>query len=229
MRNITNEKPNKKLSGRLKFTAEFVDDKSIKGKTILDIGCGYGWFENYALEKGVKEIYGIEISDEDLVTARENIKSKNVKFSVGGALKLPFKDNYFDTAVAWEVIEHIPENKENQMFKEVNRVLKKEGEFYLSTPNAALFSKYLDPAFYLVSHRHYDLISLIHFGEINRLYLEKAKILGSLWTSVVVLNFYISKWILRRKPLFDDFFRKKETDDYKKDGFYNIFAKFKKI
>jgi ubiquinone/menaquinone biosynthesis C-methylase UbiE len=135
MKNLLNEKPNSKLIGRLKFTVKkFIKEKDVVNKKVLDIGCGYGWFELNALKRGVKEIHGIEITDEDLKTVRENIKDLRAKFKKGGALKLPFRDNYFDTVVSWEVIEHIPKNTEDRMFKEVSRVLKKNGIFYLSTP-----------------------------------------------------------------------------------------------
>jgi ubiquinone/menaquinone biosynthesis C-methylase UbiE len=229
MKNIINEKPGKKLTGRLKFTTEFVDSKSIRGKSVLDVGCGYGWFEKFCIESKVKHIYGTEISENDLLTAKENINSKKASFIVAGALKLPFKDNTFDTVVAWEVIEHVPENKENIMFREINRVLKNGGEFYLSTPNDAVLSKYLDPAYYFISHRHYNLSNLINFGLNNGFLLEKTKVVGKFMTSISVLNMYVSKWILRREPILNNYFSKKETQEYKKDGYYNIFVKFRKI
>ena len=132
MKNILNVKPDLDLNARLVFSNELVDIADLKNKRVLDIGCGFGWFELNALKKGVKEIAGIEISAEDLKAARSNIKDGRAVFKIGGALKLPFKDNYFDTVVAWEVVEHIPKNTEDKMFKEVYRVLKKKGTFYLS-------------------------------------------------------------------------------------------------
>ena len=40
MKNLIEEKPTNELHGRVKFTVGFVDDKDVKGKEILDIGCG---------------------------------------------------------------------------------------------------------------------------------------------------------------------------------------------
>lgn len=45
----------------------------------------------------------------------------------------PFSDEYFDLVLASDVIEHI---KENEIFlREISRVLKPDGEFYVTTPN----------------------------------------------------------------------------------------------
>ena len=57
MHNIINEPPPTELHGRLKFTTErFVEAADITGRDVLDIGCGYGWFELWAARKlGVSE------------------------------------------------------------------------------------------------------------------------------------------------------------------------------
>jgi len=47
--------------------------------------------------------------------------------------KIPFKDNFFDTIYAGEVIEHLFDT--DAFLRECNRVLKKNGVFVLSTPN----------------------------------------------------------------------------------------------
>lgn len=230
MKNILNEKPNKKLTGRLKFSTKFVSDKDVKDKKILDIGCGFGWFELNILSRGVKEIVGLEISSLDLKTAKENIKDKKVSFKIGGALKLPFKDNYFDTVVAWEVIEHIPKNTEHRMLKEVHRVLKKNGVLYLSTPYNSFFSTFLDPAFWLIGHRHYSKEKLIRLGEGCGFKVSEIYIKGNIWSLFALLDMYTSKWILRRRLIFGNFFEKKENEAYlpNKKGLMEIFIKYEK-
>lgn len=230
MKNLLNEKPNHKLTGRLKFTVKkLVQDKEIKGKKVLDIGCGYGWFEVNTLKRGVKEIAGIEITKKDLETAKDNIKDKRAIFKIAGALNLPFKDNYFDTVVAWEVIEHIPKNTENKMFMEVSRVLKKNGAFFLSTPYDSFFSKTLDPAYWLMGHRHYGTKKLTELGTKNNFKITKIFILGRFWNITGLLNMYLSKWILRRKRLFNNYFEAKEDSEfYIKDGLMEIFVEYRK-
>jgi len=229
MKNILHQKPTDKLNVRLDYSTKFVKDINVKNKKVLDVGCGYGWFEINALKRGVKEITAIEISANDLRTASENIKDKRLIFKVAGVLKLPFKDKYFDTVVAWEVIEHIPKNTEVTMFKEINRVLKKKGIFYLSTPYDSFWSKYLDPAWWLVGHRHYSRERLETLGKENKLTLKEVFIKGKWWSLIGLLNMYFSKWILRRGLLFSNFCEIHENQEYKKDtGFMGLFVKYEK-
>lgn len=229
MKNILNVKPSQRLNARLKFSVGLVNDKDVVDKKVLDIGCGYGWFELNVLKRGVKEITGMEISDLDLETARKNIHDKRAKFVVAGAIKLPFPDNYFDTVVSWEVIEHIPKGTEPKMFHEVYRVLKKKGAFYLSTPYSSIPSVVLDPAFWLVGHRHYSKDKLTRLGTHEKFIIKEIQVLGKWWNISNILNMYISKWIFRRKPFLQDFFSKKEQMEYQqKNGFQGIFVKYEK-
>lgn len=229
MKNILNERPDLNLNARLKFSNNLVDVSDIKNKKILDIGCGFGWFELNALKKGAREIAGIEISALDLKPAKENIEDKRAVFKIGGALKLPFKDNYFDTVVAWEVIEHIPKNTEDKMFKEVKRVLRKNGMFYLSTPYNSFWSKYFDPAWWLIGHRHYSKEKLINLGDNNGLKALEIYIKGRWWGLINLLNLYIAKWVFRREPFFEDKLIAKEDHEYKSNnGFMGVFIKYEK-
>ncbi len=229
MKNILNQKPNSKLTGRLKFSTLLVEDKDLRNKRLLDIGCGFGWFELNVLKRGVKQVVGVEISSEDLRTAKDNIKDKKAIFKIGGALKLPFQDNYFDTVVAWEVIEHIPKSTENKMFKEIKRVLKTKGKFYLSTPYNSFWSTVFDPAFWLIGHRHYSSEKLIKLGKENNFKIISVYTKGGWWNLLGLLNMYFSKWVLRRQLLWKTLFEKKDNEEYaKREGFMNIFVKYEK-
>lgn len=230
MKNILDEKPSHNLRGRLLASVQFVDDEDVKNKRVLNIGCGFGWCELNFLDRGVHQMTGIEISEEDLKTARENVRNEKIDFCVGSAAELPFPAQSFDTVVSWEVIEHIPLNTENQMFAEVARVLKSGGMFYLSTPHASFFSNMLDPAWWLIGHRHYSRRQLASYAKKNGFEVMEVKIKGKWWALLSILNMYISKWILRREPLFQDIFSQKEHEEYMTDdGFSNIFIKFRKV
>lgn len=228
MRNIANEKPNLILHGRPLATVGFVSDQDIKDKDVLDIGCGYGWCELNFLARGAKTVTGTEIADQDLSTAKENIVDPRANFLVGSALSLPFPDKSFDTVVCWEVVEHLPKGSENIFFQEAKRVLRDGGSFYLSTPNAHILSKLGDPAFFVAGHRHYKLEELNVFGENNGFGVVASKTMGGAWETLNILNMYISKWALRRSPLFQNFFNQKIDSEYKKDGFYGAFIHYQK-
>lgn len=229
MKNILEEKPSKKLYGRLRASAELVDDADIANKVILDIGCGYGWCEVNFLERKVKKIMGIEVSYKDLSTAKKYVKDKRASFKVGSAINIPFPDKSFDTVVSWEVIEHIPKSTENKMFMEVSRVLKDGGVFYISTPYRNIISNILDPAWWLIGHRHYSKDSLKAFGYQNSLKIKKVSVKGRAWSLIGILNMYLSKWIFRRRPFFENHFRKKSDIEYSHtNGYATIFCKYMK-
>jgi len=229
MKNIINEKPSLELHGRPLYNTVFVDDSDLYCKTILDIGCGYGWFELNALKRGCNKIIGVELAENDLNTAKVNINNKRAEFQVGNAIELPFNDCLFDTVVSWEVIEHIPKNTETKMFNEVNRVLKIGGVFYLSTPLNNFFSNLFDPAWWLIGHRHYKKEKLIKLAKNNGFVVDKVNLNGGCWEILGINDLYLAKWIFRRRPFFETFINRKQDSEYKeKNGFTNIFLKFKK-
>lgn len=80
---------------------------------VLDVGCGE--------HKIIRSAVGVDIypyKDTDKISYAEN---------------LLFKDESFDSAVMLEVIEHL-KNPEKAI-KEIHRVLKKNGQIIISTPN----------------------------------------------------------------------------------------------
>lgn len=99
-------------------------------KKILDVGCGAGETLRY-LEKLFPKatVYGVDNS------------AKAVKYSMSrghknvvraDALKLPFKDNFFDVVLFLDVLEHIRDHQ--KALNEAKRVLKKGGEVIITSP-----------------------------------------------------------------------------------------------
>ncbi|MFZ5424773.1 MAG: methyltransferase domain-containing protein [Patescibacteria group bacterium] len=227
MKNILKQDPTIPVHGRAKRNLTFVSDSSIKNKDILDIGCGYGWFELNALKKGCKHITGIEITKTDLATAKKCIKDSRAAFKIGSAIELPFEDSSFDTVVCWEVLEHIPKNTESQLFAEAYRVLRSGGAFYLSTPLHSI-STYLDPAWWLIGHRHYKPSKVKNFAKKAGFAIKKVETGGGFWEIVNINSILICKWIFRREPFFWDFINKKRDQEYKGKGIISIFLRAKK-
>jgi ubiquinone/menaquinone biosynthesis C-methylase UbiE len=231
MRNITNSDPTKEIHGRLLGTVNFVEDQDLRGKEVLDIGCGFGWFEVNVKGGNIKKIVGTEMSEGDLETARRYVKNEKVSFTVGNALNLPFKDESFDTVVSWEVLEHVPVGTENRMFREARRVLRKNGVFYLSTPHKSFVANVFDPAWWLVKHRHYREKDLINLVTNNDFKLEQIVQVGGRWELIGVWNLYIAKWIFRRDPFFIDYINRKQDLEYAKGnkGFCGLFLKCRAV
>ena len=103
--------------------------KKIKGKKLLDAGCGTGWASAWAAERGAK-VTSMDVGDKLLKEVAKKCKSKRVK---GSILEMPFRTNSFDIVVSTEVIEHVEDPQ--KAIKEMFRVLKPGGVLALTTPN----------------------------------------------------------------------------------------------
>ena len=214
MRNVIDQKPTDLSKGNHdRFS--YVSESDIRNRRILDIGCGYGWFELLAEQSGAKAVTGLEVSVKDLETAQRNIHSERIEFKVGSALQLPFDDNAFETVVSWEVLEHIPRDSEVDMLKEIRRVLKNDGVLYLSTPFHHPISNLADPAWLLQfgRHRHYKRSQIERFALASGLHLKHSIVQGGLTTLAATLNMYISKWMLHRRPLFHEHVERRVEKD----------------
>jgi SAM-dependent methyltransferase len=230
MKNILNERTSEyeHLHGRCRFCCDFVDVKSISHKSLLDIGCGFGWFDLFALRHSPSQVIGIEPCVRDLDVARQSVNDSRVVYREGSALGLPFASESFHTVVCWDVIEHLPRKSEPAFLKEVHRVLRPSGEFYLSTPNRSLLATALDPAWWIIGHRHYTKQRLSTLVEHAGLTMLNTTTRGRTLELAGLWNMYICKWVFRRQRVFDRFFLKREDAEYQHEGFMTLFLKAKK-
>ncbi len=108
---------------------KFIGD--VKGKTILDLGCGFGDHAQKLSKQKYKQLIGFDISKELVKFANEQ-KIPNSEFYVGDmSKKLKHKDSSFDIVYSSLAIHYL--KNIDKLYKEVNRVLKKGGVFCFST------------------------------------------------------------------------------------------------
>ncbi len=103
--------------------------KHKSGTTLLDIGCGEGFFLFNAAKHGYIT-KGIEISQDAAEYAEREF---NLDVEAKPFEELQFPDNYFDVVTLWQVLEHVPYPL--IVLKEVHRILKPEGLLVTSTPD----------------------------------------------------------------------------------------------
>lgn len=102
-----------------------------KGK-ILDIGCGGGLIaESLPYYYPKAEIYGCDVSRTAIAYAKK-LGSGKAKYAVINNKRFLYKDNFFDVCICLDVLEHVPDV--DYFLKEVRRVLKKNGTFFLIVP-----------------------------------------------------------------------------------------------
>ncbi len=102
---------------------------NVKGKTILEIGCGGGQNSIVLAKWGAKPV-GVDLSEEQIKHARKLAKKERVSisFHVGNMEDLSaFKDQTYDivlSSFALDYVDNLPKT-----FQETHRVLKKSGLF----------------------------------------------------------------------------------------------------
>lgn len=101
----------------------------IKGKKLLDAGCGTGWFSARAVELGAA-VTSLDVGENLLNEVKKKCETTRV---VGDVTALKFKDNSFDIIVSSDVIEHTPDP--GKAISEMARVLKVGGVLALTVPN----------------------------------------------------------------------------------------------
>lgn len=109
-------------------------DRTPTPRTLLEIGCGTGGLLLAASQR-FEHIIGIDIAFRWLVVARKRFEEAevNIPLVCGCAEYLPFSANAFDRIVAGDILEHSRE--QSRMLGEAARTLKRDGTFFLITPN----------------------------------------------------------------------------------------------
>ena len=104
------------------------------GKSVLDIGCGYGYGTKY-LSGFARECLGIDISQEAIDYAQSRFGSAQCRYRTADCSQPLGIEGPFDTATCFELIEHLEEKNHNSCLQGITRVLRPEGKLIISTPN----------------------------------------------------------------------------------------------
>ena len=100
-----------------------------RGKNILDVGCGPGFWCYQAAKSGAKSVNGFDIQ-EDLVQEARKVTAQftGVDIRVGDANRMPYDDNTFDVAFSMYVTCHLSLEALDKHYQEIYRVLKPGGK-----------------------------------------------------------------------------------------------------
>lgn len=158
----------------------------VENKVVLDIagGCGYGTY--FLAEEGKpKEIHSVDLSPLSVRYANHRHPHPKVSRFVDNA-ETYVKDNYYDTVVSFETIEHLKNHR--QFLESIKRSLKPGGTLVISTPiNNKTTEQNINP---------YHVIEW-SFGDFQKLIAEYFDI-----EHIYVQN------ILEKKDIVDSFFKR---------------------
>ncbi|MFA5792178.1 MAG: class I SAM-dependent methyltransferase [Candidatus Paceibacterota bacterium] len=123
---------------RYDFALNYINDID----KVLDIPCGTGYGTKLISSKS-SSVVGIDICPDAIEHAKEFFDASNIRYIVANAENLKDvlpKSDYFDVVISFEGIEHL--NNQNLFLDGVNRLLKKNGTFIISTPRKPHGSPY---------------------------------------------------------------------------------------
>jgi SAM-dependent methyltransferase len=111
------------------------------GRSVIDVGAGAGrhTFEAYrrgadviAFDRNAAELAEVDTMLTAMGRAGEAPASAKAQVVVGDALALPYPDGAFDTVIASEILEHIPDD--DTVIAELTRVLRPGGTLAVTVP-----------------------------------------------------------------------------------------------
>ncbi len=126
-----------------------------KRKHILDLGCRDGTLTKYFIEGN--KVVGLDIDKTALSLCKDKLGIETIWHNADE--RLPFDDFSFDVVVAAELLEHI--YYPHFLIQEIKRVLKKDGYFIGSVPNALYIKNRLR---FLTGHIDEDLFHAHSFS-----------------------------------------------------------------
>ncbi|MFJ3393677.1 class I SAM-dependent DNA methyltransferase [Leifsonia aquatica] len=99
------------------------------GGRVADLGCGPGRITGHLAGLGL-DVSGIDLSPGMVEVARR--EHPGIPFSVGSMLDLPFGEAELAGALAWYSIIHIPQEEQDELFREFARVVRPGGRLALA-------------------------------------------------------------------------------------------------
>ncbi|HEX3436279.1 MAG TPA: class I SAM-dependent methyltransferase [Pseudacidobacterium sp.] len=107
-------------------------DRSVR---ILDLGCGHGAFLYFLSQAGYKNIYGIDISQEQVELAHQ-LGISEARHGTLEEVLSEEKDGCVDVVLVMDVLEHLIKDDLFHILDEIRRVLKHNGMCIAHVPNA---------------------------------------------------------------------------------------------
>ncbi len=126
---LDSKNKNKHSEERLKKCTKW-DLSKLKGKKILECGCGPGRFTEVFLKYGAT-VVGVDMSKAIEVNYENNGENNNLLLIQGDITKLPFFKNKFDYVFCYGVLQHTPDPEST--FNHLVKYLKKGGKISIDS------------------------------------------------------------------------------------------------
>jgi 2-polyprenyl-3-methyl-5-hydroxy-6-metoxy-1,4-benzoquinol methylase len=108
---------------------ELLAQKDLTGRSVLDVGCGTGWFSQWAAARGAR-VTSLDIGVRLLAETRRRCPTRPV---AADACRLPLLSDTFDVVISSECIEHTVDPR--LALREIHRVARRGGLIVVTLPN----------------------------------------------------------------------------------------------
>ncbi len=121
---------------RLSVIENLLKNVDFKKKNILDFGCGDGSLLSKKFSK-ISKFIGIDINSKMIEVAKSKFKGRNIKFYKGDVNELSkVTSNSIDIFLALNVLAYFKDSEEKKFYRNLKRVLKKNGYFLVTHSNS---------------------------------------------------------------------------------------------
>ncbi|HEX2964093.1 MAG TPA: class I SAM-dependent methyltransferase [Ignavibacteriales bacterium] len=102
----------------------------MKGKSVLDLGCGYGWHCRYAVEQGARSVIGIDLSEKMLNEAKDRTDDERIIYMRGSIEDISFEKESFDLIISSLAFHYIKSFE--PVCQKLSEILKHKGSLVFS-------------------------------------------------------------------------------------------------
>lgn len=120
-----------RFTGYLQIATSAAGD--LKGKHVLDIGCGRGEMLHLCLKSGAARVVGVDFSADALEIVRAWIRDGRLRLFQQEARETAFNAE-FDVVFLLDVVEHVPRWEINEVYARARKALRHGGVIVLHTP-----------------------------------------------------------------------------------------------
>ncbi|NRA06518.1 MAG: class I SAM-dependent methyltransferase [Myxococcales bacterium] len=117
---------------RALISKHFPDDRETQG---IDLGCGHGVLLYFAQQAGYRQISGVDASAEQVELAKQLGVANVSQGDLWNTLQATDSASQ-DLVISFDLIEHLPKAELTTLVDGVHRVLRADGRWLITTPNA---------------------------------------------------------------------------------------------
>lgn len=117
---------------------------ALEGRSVLDLGCGYGWFCRWAAGEGARSVLGVDLSNRMLERARSEGSNVGIEYRRGNLDEITLPHATFDLVYSSLTLHYVIEF--DRLIAEIGQALVPGGSFVFSVEHP-IFMAPSDPRF----------------------------------------------------------------------------------